>query len=208
MSFFGSLYASSINYYGKNTSRKAVLAEKQKFVARWPERKYTIRADSVAVQCDLIICHVSGTVDWDCRSAERHSRSTGVANFVFDIVGTTIAAESGSVIDGAHITAWSPEPSPPPSQIAPMVPAPQSVAMVPAPQPVAKNSGSIAHWSGIGMMTTRPFRVEGPWELQWTVGETGFFSVDLHKVGGREKSIALQSEAGSSSSYVPEGGDF
>jgi hypothetical protein len=199
MYFLGNIYPSSIIYYGKNTSRRAILIEKQKFVTRWPERTYTIRADSVTVQCDLTICHVSGIVDWDCRSAERHSRSTGTANFAFDLVGTTIVAESGSVTDGAHITAWSPEPSPPPSQV---------TTMVPAPQPVAKNGGSIAHWSGLGMMTTRPFHVEGPWELQWTVGETGFFSVDLHKVGGREKSIALQSEAGSSSSYVPEGGDY
>jgi hypothetical protein len=65
----------------------------------------------------------------------------------------------------------------------------------------------LAEWTGSAMMTTRPFHVEGPWELQWT-NTSGYFSVHLVKIGGESELVARQSDAGNSSSYVPNGGDY
>ncbi len=74
--------------------------------------------------------------------------------------------------------------------------------------PVAANDKVIARWSGSGDMTTRPFHVDGPWELQWDTAK-GYFSATLHRKTGQEiATLANGMEAGSSSSYQPSGGDF
>jgi hypothetical protein len=62
-----------------------VLREKARFVHRWPERSYRPRPSTLSARCDTVkdepICFVTGLVDFDCRSAERHAVSTGVARF-------------------------------------------------------------------------------------------------------------------------------
>jgi hypothetical protein len=65
---------------------------------------------------------------------------------------------------------------------------------------------AIAQWSGNGMTTTRPFHVDGPWELQWSA--SGFFQAFLKRAGGDDEIVANQVEAGSGSSYVADGGDY
>jgi hypothetical protein len=68
----------------------------------------------------------------------------------------------------------------------------------------------VAEYSGKGVQTTRPFTVDGPWEVQWSSDclnlaiylkksdEAGHASADL---------IANQSK-GSGSSYQPRGGSY
>jgi len=68
----------------------------------------------------------------------------------------------------------------------------------------------IVKWNGSSQMQTRPFRVEGPWELQWTA-QKGYFSAILHRISGRGPEMAILAngmEGGSSSSYQPTGGEF
>jgi len=66
----------------------------------------------------------------------------------------------------------------------------------------------LARWSGSGMMTTRPFRVPGAWELRWH-SAPGFFSAHLHTVGKEDAElIANQARGGDSSAYRPKGGTF
>jgi hypothetical protein len=65
----------------------------------------------------------------------------------------------------------------------------------------------LAQWTGNSMMTTRPFHVEGPFEIQWTAA-SGYFSIHLARVGGREELIANQVAPSDSSSYVPNPGDY
>jgi hypothetical protein len=64
----------------------------------------------------------------------------------------------------------------------------------------------IAEWGGSGMMTTRPFHVDGPWELQWQ--SNGLFVVKLFDGNGNYDLIASESEPGTSRSYVPNGGNY
>ena len=79
-----------------------------------------------------------------------------------------------------------------------------------APVSVATDEKVLFKWSGSSDMQTRPFHVDGPWELQWNTSE-GYFSATLHRTSGaesREALLANGTEAGSSSSYQPTGGDF
>lgn len=77
--------------------------------------------------------------------------------------------------------------------------------VAPASQPQA--GGEVVHWSGSSTMTTRPFHVDGAWELQWT--SDGFMSMTLHRMDGDEtKLVAMAAERSASSSFQPKGGTF
>lgn len=65
----------------------------------------------------------------------------------------------------------------------------------------------IDQWSGDGTLTTHPFHADGPWEIQWATA-SGPFVIELAKPGGRSDVIANQTDQASSSSFVPEGGDY
>jgi hypothetical protein len=68
----------------------------------------------------------------------------------------------------------------------------------------------VTKWSGSSNMQTRPFHVDGPWELQWNTAK-GYFSATLHRTSGHGPTAVLLAngtESGSSSSYQPVGGDF
>jgi uncharacterized protein len=75
------------------------------------------------------------------------------------------------------------------------------------PEQESKNGSVIAQWSGSTRMTTRPFHVDGPWELQWKP-TGGFFALTLNRLGGTDELIANQTSNAESSSYVPERGDY
>jgi hypothetical protein len=68
----------------KVLNRGAVMQEKARFVRRWPERSYRPRQNSITVSCineEDKLCLVTGLVDFECRSSERHAASNGVARF-------------------------------------------------------------------------------------------------------------------------------
>ena len=88
-------------------------------------------------------------------------------------------------------------------------PAPASLPAASAPGlPPQGSDPIVATWSGSTSTQTRPFHVDGAWELQWANG-TGYFSINIHK-GGEEsgKLVANTSDPGASSYYFPNGGDF
>lgn len=76
-------YAPYVSYYDKRVDRDVVMRDKARFVHRWPQRSYRLRESSQDISCDhtLDLCMVTGLVDFECRSAERHAVSTGVARF-------------------------------------------------------------------------------------------------------------------------------
>lgn len=79
MIFVNDVYANAVNYFGKDMTKAAVLADKQAFFRRWPERDYFIRPDSLSVLCESdTSCDARGMVDW---SASNNSKlSTGSAS--------------------------------------------------------------------------------------------------------------------------------
>ncbi len=65
----------------------------------------------------------------------------------------------------------------------------------------------VAEFSGKGMITTRPFTVDGSWEVQWSSDD--FIQIFLEKAeGGLGDIVANQAETGSGSSYQPRGGSI
>lgn len=104
MATLGTLFAPNVDFYGGNASRAAVMAEKQKFVLRWPVRDYRFRADGSASHCDANrkVCVVMGEIDWDARDPAHGRRSVGVASVLMtiDLNGPQplIIGESGRVL--------------------------------------------------------------------------------------------------------------
>jgi hypothetical protein len=96
-------YAPTVNFYGGDIPRQKLLAEKQKFVARWPARQFTVQ--TIAASCQDI-CSVTGAVTWDVASEARNERSLGSASFRFNVAidskqtppRGSITLESGSSI--------------------------------------------------------------------------------------------------------------
>ena len=76
-------YAPYVSYYDKRVDHDTVMRDKARFVRRWPQRSYRLRGDNLDISCDhtMSLCMVTGLVDFECRSAERHAVSTGVARF-------------------------------------------------------------------------------------------------------------------------------
>ena len=73
------LYAAKVDYFGKRLSRDRVLADKRRFVERWPERTYKIQSSHE--QCSASECLVEGYLEWETRSPARKARASGVAKF-------------------------------------------------------------------------------------------------------------------------------
>lgn len=96
-----STYAGTVSYYGKVMSLGEVLEDKRKYFARWPERAYRIRDDSVMVTCANGACMVSGVYDWVVRSIPRNKQAQGVARFNYTIslgANPKIISEAGNVL--------------------------------------------------------------------------------------------------------------
>jgi hypothetical protein len=105
LSKFQQDYAGYIDYYGKVVNRATVMQEKASFVHRWPQRDYRPRQDSLVVSCmneTERLCVVTGLVDFECRSPERHAASVGVARFnaaiMFDGDDARIVGEDSKVL--------------------------------------------------------------------------------------------------------------
>ena len=76
------MYWDSATYYGKMTSKRDILIDKQKFIEQWPVRTYKIRSGTTAVKCNrqpVTECSVTGVVDWE--ASNQTKRSIGAASF-------------------------------------------------------------------------------------------------------------------------------
>lgn len=96
-----SYYDTSISYYGKQTALTDVIADKQRYFQRWPERAYRIRDDSVMVTCANNSCMVTGIYDWIVRSLTRNKQAKGQARFSYTIsLGQRpkVVAEAGEIL--------------------------------------------------------------------------------------------------------------
>lgn len=81
-----------------------------------------------------------------------------------------------------------------------------------ATQELAAQETPVAELVGEGTTNSRPFVVEGPWEIQWTA--EGYFSVTVFEVpaAGAEpvyvQRAVLNEDGGVGASYMPTGGRF
>jgi hypothetical protein len=77
------VYTENVIYYGKITPRQDVLEDKRKFMAKWPDRSYSIRPGSLTVTCAPVgdSCNATGIVDFTVLSYS--NRISGSAEFNF-----------------------------------------------------------------------------------------------------------------------------
>lgn len=93
-----------VDYYGKLTARADVLKDKERYVARWPVRSYTLRSDTIRADCNETnsTCRVSGLLDFSLSNPSDGRKSAGASSFEFGIrfspEGGRIYFESGKII--------------------------------------------------------------------------------------------------------------
>jgi hypothetical protein len=70
---FESNYSPMVTYYGKMVPRQDVMADKAKFVARWPQRTYVVR--NLVTHCNnpqvFDYCTAEAWVDWEVRNGAK-----------------------------------------------------------------------------------------------------------------------------------------
>jgi hypothetical protein len=114
LSRLNAFYAEQVFYYGKLTTRQAVLDDKTRFATRWPERKYQLRPGSLVANCEQIPsrCKVDRLVDWQTGSPARGASSSGSARISYTLtaVGPSfmVISENSSVLRGAKPTSLPP----------------------------------------------------------------------------------------------------
>jgi clan AA aspartic protease (TIGR02281 family) len=96
----GQYYGGSVNFYGKQMTRRELMSEKLRFARRWPSRSYTIRANSLQARCseETGACKVVALIDWRARSDVSSRYSSGTATFSVIIDRGLIVAEHGRVL--------------------------------------------------------------------------------------------------------------
>ncbi|MFE1598346.1 hypothetical protein [Methylobacterium sp. ID0610] len=72
-------YADRVEFHGRRMTLGAVLAEKRRFFARWPDRRYRARPDTIRTACNagIATCQVDSTVDFTAINPDRGTRSQG-----------------------------------------------------------------------------------------------------------------------------------
>ncbi|MGE5536130.1 MAG: hypothetical protein ACM3W7_11525, partial [Acidobacteriota bacterium] len=99
-------YADAVNYFGKELPREQVLAQIQRFLARWPVRDYRPIESTVTIDCreSSLTCAVQGMIQFDAQSPLRNERSSGQATFEYLLRFATqdqppkIIVENGSIL--------------------------------------------------------------------------------------------------------------
>jgi hypothetical protein len=76
-----------VDYYGQKTSRADVLKDKEKYVARWPNRSYRVQPDTVRTTCDPATsrCQIAGLVDFSLSDPAKNRKTQGTSTFEFGV---------------------------------------------------------------------------------------------------------------------------
>jgi hypothetical protein len=77
------VYAPRVNFYGRMLDKRAITAEKMRFVRRWPVRRYSLRPGTTHVNCNpnTRACVVRTLIDWEAAAPQRRAVSRGVSAF-------------------------------------------------------------------------------------------------------------------------------
>jgi hypothetical protein len=93
-----------VNFYGRVLDHAALVREKAQFARRWPIRHYSIRDNTMRVECDEQSrrCLVRAVIDWRAESPARRAKTGGSATFVqaFEVLASRplIVRETGAVL--------------------------------------------------------------------------------------------------------------
>lgn len=99
-----SVYAPLVTFYGRVLDNAALVREKAQFARRWPIRRYSLRPNTLRVQCNEKArkCLVRAVIDWRAENPARGARSSGSATFVqaYKVLASRplVVSESGAVL--------------------------------------------------------------------------------------------------------------
>jgi hypothetical protein len=98
-------YGSQVMFHGRSMSFAALLAEKRRFVRRWPDRTYRYQPGAMAIKCEANSnsCIVRSTFEFDAANAKlgRRSRGVGTHELVVNFTGDrlVIVSENSRVLE-------------------------------------------------------------------------------------------------------------
>ncbi|GJE15753.1 hypothetical protein [Methylobacterium marchantiae] len=80
-------YAERVRFHGRILSLSALMAEKRRFVRRWPERRYVMQGGSARIACSVGTgtCIVRSTFDFRADNPRNGARSQGVAELTLEV---------------------------------------------------------------------------------------------------------------------------
>ncbi|WP_019906303.1 hypothetical protein [Methylobacterium sp. 77] len=80
-------YAERVRFHGRTLSLAALMAEKRRFVRRWPERRYVAQGGSARTACSVATssCIVRSTFDFRADNPRKGARSQGVSELTLEI---------------------------------------------------------------------------------------------------------------------------
>jgi hypothetical protein len=102
--YLSETYADSVEYYGKRVSKSKVIAEKRRFVERWPDRNYRPRWQDAKITCEPASrqCAIEGIADFEAKSVTRGRKESGTFRYSMRILfvesDTRIVAANSEVI--------------------------------------------------------------------------------------------------------------
>jgi hypothetical protein len=96
------IYAPRVVYYGTPTSRASIIRDQQAYTRRWPQRRYTLIDDTLAITAKPNApktFDVSFDYDFEVRAADRTSMGRGFTRLTLDfsVPGGQIVAVEGRV---------------------------------------------------------------------------------------------------------------
>lgn len=98
------LYADRVVFYGAEIPFSKLYEEKEAFAVRWPVRDYSVRPETISVECvRQDRCIITSVVSWDALAPGRNSRSRGTAELALTLEARAgrslvIIAETGRVL--------------------------------------------------------------------------------------------------------------
>jgi hypothetical protein len=101
LNFVSAAFADQVDYFGKRTVKDRLIEDKRAYMARWPERMYQIKPDTVFAKCDMTSdsCEVGGEFYFRASNGTRTSTGTAVNRLIIKFYdsGPRILSENGSV---------------------------------------------------------------------------------------------------------------
>ncbi len=81
-------YAPRVVFHGRTMTSDALFAEKLRFVARWPDRSYKPRLETMRTSCARDLCRVRTAFDFSATNADatRHSEGLGTLELAIKFV--------------------------------------------------------------------------------------------------------------------------
>ena len=95
-------YRPRVEFHGRSFSADELLAEKIRFVARWPERSYVARVDTMKTTCKADQCNVSMEFDFFATSESRRKHSEGRG--IFEVGIEFVAGRPYIVRENSRVT--------------------------------------------------------------------------------------------------------